>query len=201
MFETPKIRSRLLRIVEQQITPQEKIGWVGQPVPLLYGFQEVWDFLWLIPTLAAPFLFVTFFSRSPAPDTVRLASLLALGGVGLNLIFFLGGALQAMRIIYVITDQRALTITPYAMGLGRRRSKSLGHQHMGIIECEDVYIGTLGNVIFKRTTSVQYSLVTLPRSSGRRFSAEKIGFFAVRDACAVAQALSRLTYIVNKQLK
>src|SRR5215207_5544601 len=134
MFETPVIRSGLLRIVEQQITPQEKIGWVGQPVPFLYGFREVWDFLWLIPALAAPFLLVIF-SRSPAPDTVRLASLLALGGVVLNLIFFLGGVLQALRTIYVITDQRAVIMAPDAMGLGRRRNKSLGHQHMGVIEC------------------------------------------------------------------
>jgi hypothetical protein len=198
MFETPMVRSGLLRIVEKQITPQEKIGWVGQPVPFLYGFRDVWDFLWLIPALAAPFLLLILSSKSPAPDTLRLASLLALGGVVLNVIFFLGGVFQALRTIYVITDQRALIIAPYTMGLGRCRNKSLGHQHMGVIECEAVYIGTLGNVIFKRTTSVQYSLVTLPRSSGRRFSAEKIGFFAVRDACAVAHALSRLTYIVNK---
>jgi hypothetical protein len=199
MPDLTAFQPRLLRAVEKQLVPDERIGWVGQPVPFFYAARAVWDYLLLIPLFFIPYLVIVLHNKTPVPATLRLTGLLALAGIGVNLLIFMASFMQACRMIYAVTDQRVMIITPAMAGLGYRQCASLGYQKMGGIECEERYIGTVGNVILQRGILVYDNFIRDPKADPINYDGEPVGFFAIANACEVANALSRLVSVLKRE--
>lgn len=195
---TPRLPSsiRQFRPVEEQLVPGEMIGWAGQPRALFYALHGARDWLWLLPAFIIPALFITLVSDRERllPNPWRYVLLAALAGGIVLLLTFLSSLAQARRTVYAVTNLRVIIIAPYMAGLGRRTVDSYGHNHLGVVECEP-FFRAIGDVILKRESNLDEF------SGGRRLNreVEKIGLMAVDNACELANAIARYSFVAERE--
>ena len=111
-----KLPKYLQARIQLELKPGEAVIWAGQPNPAKYMRQGFWLWLFFIPWTAFALFWMAGAAGFKFPDFSRGQDLFPLFGIPFVLIG-LGGLSspywlrrKAANIIYVITDQRALTL-------------------------------------------------------------------------------------------
>lgn len=195
MSELARFNPRHLRLVERQLVPNEQIGWIGRPSIVFYTLQDLRGLIWIPLSLevVVGILRLTSNGKSGIANREQVISGLFATGLGILGIMIAVNVLYARRTIYAVTNRRAMILEPYFAGLGPRATQSYGYAVMGVIECQPLFSGVVGNVIFKHEhIGFKGGLVDTRQ---RESVVDQIGFLAVRDACRLAEAMSQYIYV------
>jgi hypothetical protein len=203
-ISTSPVDPKLLPIVTKKLAADEKLLWVGQPVPLIYPYRDV-AVLSPIFSVIGAFAYFVYLTPKFGLDAVRIISqelfiFLPLL-VPLILVIYIASYFHAVRTVYALTDQRAMLISPVLAGIGSRRIASYAVRDMGVIDCQALPVrGTIGNVYFEyQLVHEQFTRDT--RAGNWNPVVDKVGFYAVRHACELAQQMSllRIVLVRNSQ--
>jgi hypothetical protein len=179
----------LAAMVDAELAKGEKVAWIGRPIPWLRARSSLPMALVGIPFTAFALFWIAaaggfvFHHGGPGPPGFFPLFGIPLVLVGLGLLLSpLWAYRKAMRTVYAITDQRALTIEP---GLwGHVVVQSFEPQQLAHLERHQRGDGS-GDLVFRREH----------RGSGRGHYMVAIGFLAVAD---VREAEDRIRQLVAR---
>lgn len=171
-----------------QVTPElrsgEELLWVGKPIPLRVLLANGGLFTGALNALLVVVVLV-FFTSSATPVMRSLPAfsvfLLFFGGIGLYAIArLLYNFIMARRIVYGLTDHRAIIIRPTFNG-----NRVESYTDSDRIERTDL-VSSKGDLIFKHQRSFY-------RQSGRtRTQIDKIGFYGIENVQQVEALMLRV---------
>lgn len=185
-----QISPRLREIVDRELKPHEVIQWIGQPIPRFFTFQSTMGFLIGIP-LTAHFLFLSWsatgfgsLSKQGLTPFDVLPILFYVPFIWMGVCMLLSPIwtrLMALQTVYLITDQRAISIE------GEKRSTIRNYlpQQLQTVYRQENKDGT-GDVI----VTIRYI-----KDSEGGVRRELLGFMQLRDPKQVEHLLKTLADI------
>ena len=108
----PELQAR----VKAELKPGEVVNWAGQPLPHRYAAKAGWSWLFFIPWTAFAIFWICGAARFQVPSFTHPQDFFALWGVPFVAIGVIGLSSplwlrwSAARVVYVVTNQRALSI-------------------------------------------------------------------------------------------
>ena len=186
---TSSLPPDIANLVESELRSGERVAWTGQPIPSLFARRSIRIVLFGIPWTAFALFWMAGASGFKVPDFSNgIFGIFPLFGLPFVLIGF--GLLsspywmrrKALKIAYVITDQRAIV---FAGGTwGSTTIRSFDPERLKDIRRVQKSDGT-GDLIFERTWSSN-------GDGGRQFTDH--GFLAIADVREVEVMITRLTH-------
>ena len=120
-----QISPRLREIVDRELKPHEVIQWIGQPIPRFFTFQSTMYFLIGIP-LTAHLLFLfwsatgfgNLLKQGLTPDVLSILFYVPVILMSICMLLSpIWTRLMALQTVYLITDQRAISIEGYTLSI------------------------------------------------------------------------------------